>query len=444
MTTRVGERSATQKATKTEAAPPPQPQPSSNDDAVGIDELASAKKQDAFGGPRLARGDFSAGRSAASAKSNEGPDLLLDDGPATGGFVDSDGQVGTMGHVPPPRTPQSTFATTADAIAAIERDYGVKVNGTFSLEELSRVHESLALVPAKDRAALRGVALEREATAPPTHQQARSDGGTIAALFFDGSEPESAEQRYPHITFYDAAFPSTTHTGDDRRLSQSVVLHEAAHAIDGGAAGVHRLAFFHAQEARKKSDAVAKPIAADVVDLASSYRDAASDEPKSAALSTAIGRWEQAMTTLRTTSDPATKKRAEAELSSATRSRDAAFAALPDGEAKDAAQKLIAAQDALVAPERESAQHRIAEEAALKLLRKLVADPPAASAQQTIAADTNAVASFHKQAPTPISGYGATHPEENFAEAYALFRRDPAALRDLSKPAYDYMMKHHR
>ncbi len=450
MSTKISERPQAQKTTQKEPVTgPPPPAPTNtddDDDAVGFEQLSTTKnKQDAFGagatsGARLARGEFAP---SAARATNDGPDLLIDDDAPTGAFYNANDAVGHMGAVPPPRTSSSTFKSEAEAIKAIEHDYGVTVAGSFSLEELSRVHESLALVPLKERAALKGVKLEREPAPPAELQNERSDGGTVAAAFFNGSEPASDGKRYPHISFYDSAFPSTTHSGDDRRLSQSVVLHEAAHAIDGGPSGKAELAFFNAQEQRKAADATAAPLAAAVNANDDAYRAAARDDPQSGAFSAANDAWTTAMSRLRETSDPQTKKKAEADLAKATKARDAALAKLPAGEVKEKAQELATSQDALVAPEKKSAAARVDEEAAVKTLRPLVADPKGADAKGVIHADTNAVAAFHKQAPTPISDYGRTKPEENFAEAYALYRRDPEALRHVSKPAYEYMKKHH-
>lgn len=451
MTAKIGERPQTQTQTQTQKTTstttpltgPPPPPPDADADAVGIDQLAasSTQKQDAFGAP--ASGPRLAFAPTKPKPKHDDVDLLLDDGPPTGAFMSSDDAVAHMGHVPPPRAPSSTFRTEADAIAAIERDFGVVVTGKFSLEELQRVHESLALVPAKDRAALKGVTLEREAVAPSKLQDERGNTGTVGGAFFNGSEPESDGKRYPHITFYDAAFPSTTHEGDDRRASQSVVLHEAAHAIDGGAAGRAKLAFFLAQEERKAVDVVAAGLASAVDRDDAAYRAAAGDDPQSHAFSAANVAWTAAMKALRVADTASEKQKAQAALQKATKARDAALARLPAGEVKNTAQQLVTSQDALLPEELKSAGARIKEEAALKTLRPLVADPPRAEAQALVDADTNAVAAFHKQAPTEVSQYGGTKPEENFAEAYALYRRDPERLRTISPPAYDYMKKHH-
>src|SRR5687768_13468469 len=103
------------------------------------------------------------------------------------------------------------------------------------------------------------------------------------------------------------------------------------------------------------------------------------------------------------------------------------------------ARNLAEKQDAVSAPELRAAQARVAEEAALKKLRPLVADPKKADAAAVIAAETNGVAAFQREVKAPVTGYGADGADENFAEAYALYRRDPKLLEQSNRPAYLHM-----
>jgi hypothetical protein len=445
---KISERPQTTKTTKKEpVAGPPPPSPAAGDeDAVSIEQLSSTTKRDAFGGsgPRFARGDFAL--PVVRRPTDEGPDLVIDDEADHRLSLESNAVSGTMGAVPPPRSPSSTFKTVDEAVTALEHDFGAKVDRrSFSLEELSRVHESLALVPKKDRAALQGVEFVREHEAPAEVQEKRKDGGTVAGAFFDGTnlDHDGKRARGPHIAFYDTAFPSTKNNAEDRRLSQSVVLHEAAHAIDRRAAGDAKVEFALAQYARKEADAEATEKRGPFTRSLDAYRAVDQNEPKSRAFSDASEGWLKAHNALIVANDPIALARAQAGLAKATKARDAALARLPDGHVKEMAQNLAEKQDALAAPETRAAQARVAEEAAVKMLRPLVAVAKNADDNAVIAAETKTVVSFANAVTMQVTGYGGDGPDENFAEAYALYRRDPKLLEETNSPAFLYMKKHH-
>ena len=61
------------------------------------------------------------------------------------------------GPAPPPRAPRSTFASVAEADAALRADFGVVVKDwQWTTEELSRIHETFSSLGPVERAALRG------------------------------------------------------------------------------------------------------------------------------------------------------------------------------------------------------------------------------------------------------------------------------------------------
>lgn len=84
-----------------------------------------------------------------------------------------------IGRTPPLRT-APLFHSVEQGIAAIEAKYGVTIGREgWNVEELSRVHESLALLGRKEREELKGVHLARAST--PTLLLSRCAGRCLGA-----------------------------------------------------------------------------------------------------------------------------------------------------------------------------------------------------------------------------------------------------------------------
>jgi hypothetical protein len=155
------------------------------------------------------------------------------------GYTVEGDEGGRMGRLPPPRSGASTFKDVAQATQKLEREFGVTVRGDFSLEELSRVHESLRLMGKVEKAAMKGVELRREAQPSATIAERHGDG--VGAFFDRGDAVDTATGARlsgPSITFFDGAFPGGDGTdARDRRFTMHAVLHEVGHAIEGHAVG---------------------------------------------------------------------------------------------------------------------------------------------------------------------------------------------------------------
>jgi hypothetical protein len=143
------------------------------------------------------------------------------------GFTVEGGDATMIGRTPPPRA-APLFTSVEQGIAALEAKYGVTVGREgWSVEDLSRVHESLALLGAKEREELKGVHLAREAS--PSGEVPMDAAG----FFFPNVLADaSGRTKPPTIVWYDDAFPSSNNARIDRRHTMQVVLHEVAHAFD--------------------------------------------------------------------------------------------------------------------------------------------------------------------------------------------------------------------
>ena len=360
----------------------------------------------------------------------------------------------TIGTAGAARPKTSTFATKADAVAAMKRDFGINVkDGTksWTTEELSRMHEAYSRMSPADRKQLKGLDLIRDATAPAA-VQAKMKEGTVAGLYSPNVDTKGGVRKKPaSITMYDAAFPK----GDakaSRRTSIHVALHEAGHAVAGRAR----------DEAMAKSNAavdvsnaaVEKFNAANEANNRSigDYNDAIKDANRSGPRDRAWGRVMRAqnkvahaLSQLGKASTPAAKKKAEAALSVAKKARDAALRKLPaDHGARAELDELKASGDAWETTARSRATTQIDWKAKDAVTRKAKAALDALNNRKNESKHLRAFKEFRAASKeAPISDYGKTSPSEDFAEVYGLYRRDPAALRKNFPKAYAWMKKHH-
>lgn len=349
-----------------------------------------------------------------------------------------------VGALPPPRTAASTFASVDAARAAVERDYGVVVKDAvappWTTEDLSRIHESLAKMGPAERSALRGVELHREhAVGGEAPQEKNKTAG-----FYD----PTGGQRGPSITFYDAAFPSTKDSADDRRGTMHTVLHEAGHAVEGNA-GNAAIADYNEKNARlTAANDDEKPAAAALTQAQDQWVQTANKSgargPTARAMSDfndALNASSKAATAMARAKTPKDLDAAAADFAKATGQRDAAFARLPEGKVKAAAVDVKDAHDAWVAKRNDWAAAKrdvFAADARLNQLYAVRDDPKTPASE----AKTKKLEQFEKAGGNvAVSGYGRDGVGENFAEAYALYRRDPAYLESKNKRVYDELKR---
>jgi hypothetical protein len=360
---------------------------------------------------------------------------------------------GSVGKLPGDRAAASSFKTTKEGIAAIERDFpGVKVvaSDKWTPEQLSRVHESLSQLGDGEKKALDGVQIKRESRASADEQEGHDH--PIAGVFRPNVESVGGHRKAPPaIVFFDGAFPGASGSKpEDRRATSHVVLHEVGHAVERKAAS-DVLADKNAATDRRNSavDADDKALRMNNREGEAWSRTAASERPLKEvadvnAMSRASSQVNAALEKMGAASTPAALKKAEAELGKAVAARDKVLAKMDkdDNSAAADAHSLAGTQDAWIAQRRavgaanvDVASYGAAEKAAYAVL-----DVPTTDAFE---GKTKGLAAFEKAVgKDKVSEYGAAS-AENFAEAFAMYRRDPAWLEANHPAAFRFMKKNY-
>ena len=359
------------------------------------------------------------------------------------------------------RPAASTFTTREAGVQALQRDFGVRVrdgNPAFSAEELSRCHESFSRMSTTDRAALQGVDLRREhqASAAAAAETGQSPAN-LAGLYspnVTANSPSGTRANPPSITLYDSAFPSGA---AGRQSSIHTVLHEAGHAVEGRARDDAMAAHNGAVERHNATVApfnnatTANNTSIDAYNTASR----ATRLPRGATTQqrtqfqafqraeNAVGRANQALGSATT---PAQVQAAQTRLQTAVTARDTAFGAMgADHPSRSAAQDLVTASNnwGTTAQARADAAvpntaARTEETAARRTLDGLQ------NSHQT-SSELQSFQRFRGTRPTerPISAYGGTGVGEDYAEAYALYRRDPTYMQQNYPRTHQWFQQHH-
>jgi len=345
------------------------------------------------------------------------------------------------GPPPPPRAPRSTFGSVKEAEGALGAEFGVLLKGTeWSTEELARIHETLCTLGPVEREALRGLELRRE------DRVTVSDGdGAAGAVFTRGDRVDDDGQRIEGaaITFFDAAFPDSGDAVVDRQATMIVVLHEVGHALEGhpnGAALAERRGGAHV--AARVADFENK-LLPDEAALRAALRRLPRDRHL-APLQRALDDWSRAMTMVGDGNRTAEERAAAVHNVARAQARaEAALAALPPGHRAITTATTLVTLHAEVSRQQprylDGVGRRDRAEAALAD-RGVRLDNPKTPEDETLGALEQAFAALDVQT-TP---YGATAPVENFAEAYMLYKRAPATLRqrDGGEAAFQFFLTH--
>ncbi len=374
------------------------------------------------------------------------------------GFAPAGQSVGGPG---PARPAASTFATREAGVAALDRDFGVRVrdgNPAFSPEELSRVHESYSRMSSPDREALRGLDLRREHTASAAIQQEAGGHGTLAGLYSPNADarPGTGERVQPaSITLYDSAFPSGP---QGRQSSIHTITHEAGHAVEGRRRDDATAALNGTIERRN----AAVPVLNDANDAnnaaVGTFNRAAREAGRNpgttaaersqsrqvASTQNAVNRANEAVGTART---PEALAAARTRQDTAVAARDAALgrmSATHPGRA--ATEEMVRASDNWGSAARARGEANVP-------LTQLSAEQSAARANvgrfENSAHVSNELSDFQRSTRTargheqPISDYGATGPAEDYAESYALYRRDPAFMQEHYPRTFQWFQRQH-
>lgn len=332
------------------------------------------------------------------------------------------------GLAPPPRAPRSTFASVAEADAALRADFGIVVKDwQWTTEELSRIHETFSCLGPVERAALQGLEVRREMA--PTAGQTDAIGVT-GAVFSHGDAVDGDGQRIDGaaITFFDAAFPTTGDDTIDRQLTMVVTLHEVGHALEGHAIG-DDLAERRSGARRASNVAAFENALSPDHEAARKKLDRFRGDHRLAPLRAALGDWSRAHhdvgdDTLSMPERAAAVRNLERAQARAT----AALAALPDNHRAQEVATTLVTMNAEVTQRQPSyldgVRQRVDAEGALGD-RGVRLDDEKTVQDETLGALEQAFAELD----TTATDYGTTSPVENFAEAYMLYKRAPATLK---------------
>jgi hypothetical protein len=347
------------------------------------------------------------------------------------------------GPAPPPRAPRSTFASVAEADAALRADFGVVVKDwQWTTEELSRIHETFSSLGPVERAALQGLEVRR-VLAPAAGQSDRD--GVKGAVFTHGDAVDGDGNRIDGaaITFFDAAFPTTGNDIVDRQATMVVTLHEVGHALEGHAIG-DGLAERRGGARRAANVAAFENALLPDHEAARAALDRLRPDRQLAPLRAALGDWSRALQDIgnRDLSMPE-RGAAVRNLERAQARATAALAALPDNHRARQAATTLVTMNAEVTQRQPSyldgVRQRVDAEGALSD-RGVRLDDEKTVQDETLGALEQAFAEMGMT----TTDYGSTAPVENFAEAFMLYKRAPATLRAMEngEAAFHFFEKH--
>ncbi len=356
----------------------------------------------------------------------------------------------------------------AAARTALQNDFGVKVKDgdkKWSTEELSRAHESFATMPKADQEKLRGLDLIRSANAPPESQAEMGTKGTVAGEYSPNVATKDGNRVKPgSISLYDAAFPAGNGTAS-RKSSMHVILHEAGHAVEGRSrdeamvaankatdvsnAAVGKLN--PASEANNAQWGVGKNPGANTTNGAMhAFGTVKTNDKPGMAFMNAQRSVSTAIDKLQTAKTPEEISKAQTALDGAKAKRDTALKGMSGHDKESAASSWVGATD-----KQEKTARAYADANAVYVPAK-AASNAANTALAGVATETvkdgktistsKEVAAFSKArgSEAQVSSYGASKTGEGYAEAYALYQRDPATMKKDFPNQYKFFHKNHQ
>ncbi|MBS1148363.1 MAG: Peptidoglycan-binding domain 1 protein [Myxococcaceae bacterium] len=368
-----------------------------------------------------------------------------------------------------PGTPKADLekAAAAKAKAAIEKDFGMQVKDgdkPWTAEELSRAHESFATMPAADQQKLKGLDLIRNGKASAKSQAEMGNKGTIAGEYMPNTDTDGGKRVKPGaIQLYDAAFPTGT---DARKASMHVIVHEAGHAVEGRARDDAALEFNKASdlsnasveklnpaaEANSAAWGPGKPLDPTTANGASTSFGSVSgkDKPGMAFVSAQNG-VTAALGKLQSAKTPEELTKAQTALDAAKATRDTALKGMSGHKSESKADTWVAATDKQEQTARAYADANVAylplkaaTDARMKDLKAVAT--VTVGADKKISTSSKELAAYSKARgkEASVSGYGASQGPEGYAEAYALYQRDPAAMKAEFPKQYKFFHDNHK
>lgn len=374
---------------------------------------------------------------------------------------------GNLGKQPPARTADADFLALAkkanpkaspDALEkaaatlakdAIEKKFGLSVkNGDakWTAEELTRAYEGFSLMPPKDQAVLKGMDLVRE------HQSSDADALAEYRPNIDGARRS--------IAVFDGFV--TADASRSRQHSIHSVIHEAGHALE-------QRPMHDAQAAVNTALKALEPAERKATRAKENENRVWGNKDDSGTVNWAIAEYgtvkdkkgidflnaQQGVTAalhqLSKATTPKQVEAAEKALTDAKTKREKldmsehpkSFRAKDWVFATDTLETAIRARrevDGEVAPLKKAADDS---QKTLDSLSTLERTPNGDILKSKTRAAYESARLKDKAGHRDVSPYGATSTVENFAEAYALYVRDPALLKASSPEQFKYFAKHH-
>ncbi len=309
----------------------------------------------------------------------------------------------------------AAYKTKEAAERALMQTYGIAgVIGTWKVEELNMVFDALAMLPAADVATLKGIKLSRAATL--TDDAGKPRDGELAT---EQSVNDEVVTDTTELRLADSAFA-------DVGQLQETVIHEAGHAVaskprrDAFGKELNATAGFNKKVNAQNKTADALTAAADVMNpLATEANDIKAEFDALVAERATVK------------SDKAAVAAIDAKLKALKKRHDAVSKKLAPATAKHTAAQ---AADTTAISGKETARE--------------AKDAAKAAADDTLAAsgETKAVQKFvdfvTDKGIAPITTYAKDNwpgkPGEFYADAYAMFLTDPAALKKASVDLFDW------
>ncbi len=332
--------------------------------------------------------------------------------------------------------PAKTFKNAAEAAKALKKDFGVSVTGAgkqldtnwvgeskkFTKDELEKIYDGLSRLNDTEKASVKGVSLVRIG--------AFVDDS--AGMFESGtSVKKGVTSRNDRLVFADHTFePDKTGFvgGKDNAAPRSMetITHEIGHAVETGDLRKANVADANAINAANKE--MKKPWKA----LNTALNKLDTSNPEGEALSTLAQDARTALDELRLNNDPTlTAQLREAATAAVAAAKEAAQAVPEKQKAKAAAVMKGVDGIAKVATKRADALDKVdaADGAGNDRTTRLE------SFMEMI--DKNNVAPFTKYAKDSMDK-ATPEPKEFFAEAFALYKSDPAYLEKNQKAVFDW------
>ncbi len=360
-----------------------------------------------------------------------------------------------------PKATPAEIETAAAKLAKdkLEADFKVKVKDgdkPWTAEELTRTYEGFSNLPVKDRAALEGLDVVRDAKASAKSQAEMGDKGTVAGEYMPNVKTtDGVRDQGAAIHIYDAAFSGS------RQDSIHVVTHEAGHAVEGRkrdeALATYNSAVDKSNKAVEALNTTVDPNNDQWKSTNAAAKDfgtiSTDDKPGMAFLNAQNGVM-NAVQKVQNAKTPEALAKAQTELDAAKTKRDKALGGLSGHDKEDAAKSWASETDAQEKTARAYADANVVytglkadTDAKMKSLKDVASVTPTTGDDGKPKLDTTSkeLSAFSKARGTEkaVSGYGATKPSEEYAEAYALYQRDPAAMKKDFPKQYKFFHDNH-